>query len=118
MASLVFLGFSVVGIILGELTNNYLKCFIIESLIYIVALMFVKQKRNTIVFSVALLFAMYSSFSCVRINNKGSLLEYKGKNVKVVANILSVDTKKNELYYYTIETKTIEFKKQTKKVVT
>ena len=116
MASLVFLGFSVLGIILGELLGNYLKCFIIEMLIYIIALVVAKQKRNVIVLSVALVFAMYSTFSCVRISNKESFLEYKDKNVKVVANVLSCDTKNNDLYHYTIQTKTIEFKKQTRNI--
>lgn len=119
MASLVFLGFSILGIILAQLIGNYWKCFIIEALIYVIAVIVTKQKRKVIVLSVALLFAMYSSFSCVRVNTRESFLEYKGKNVAVVASVLSVDTKNNDdnnLYYYTIETKTVEFKKQTKNV--
>ena len=113
--SLIFLVFTILGIILGDVISNHIKSLIVMMCIYVVTLLF-DDDKNIFLYFIAVIFGLYASFLTINIKNDVSFLKYRGKNVKIVANVVSDVIKKKDLYCYEIQTNKIRFRGRTKKI--
>ena len=116
MSILLFLIFTILGVIVGQALQGYAIYIIIIGVIYVLGLMFIGNREKLFIFTIAVLCGMYTGLSTIHLKNDKSFLEYRGKNIRIVANVLSTKTKNNEFYYYVVRTKSVSFKKQTRDI--
>lgn len=112
--SIVFLIFNVLGIVLGNVTSSYTICLVIELLCLLVVI-FINSK-NKLIYFIAILFGIYGSFITVHMKLDTSFSRYKGKNIRINANIISDKTVKNDKYCYVIKTTRVQFKQKREEI--
>ena len=114
MSIIILLIISILGVMLGQVVSSYLLFLFIGCVAYIIGIIFITQKKNLLLLTLAIICGIYTGFSTIYIKNNKNFWEYRGKNVKITANVLSAKTRNNEYYYYKLKTKSVSFKNQKK----